>query len=234
VRERDHPKLPDRVQPTADARRAQRAARGARPRWIDRRDAPAPHREWMPVTLVARTGRTNETETERTDPGNTPEVDGARPSVVLLYAAGAPQAQVFPLDLRGGLIIGRDSTALVAPDQLMSRTHAEIRCGRAWSVRDLGSRNGTFVNGVQGTGTVTVAPGDVLRPAKRVFLLTEDGRPFTGSITSGDVVAGPSMRAVLRQIEHAASRGRSLLVTGETGTGKEIAARAFHAASGRV
>ncbi|WP_314178610.1 FHA domain-containing protein [Streptomyces winkii] len=46
----------------------------------------------------------------------------------------------------------------------VSRTHAQLRStGDGWKLRDLGSSNGTWVNGSRVTGSVRVRPGDVVR-----------------------------------------------------------------------
>lgn len=46
----------------------------------------------------------------------------------------------------------------------VSRAHAQLRSANgAWKLRDLGSSNGTWVNGSRVTGSVTVRPGDVVR-----------------------------------------------------------------------
>ena len=76
-------------------------------------------------------------------------------------AAGEPEKQAylyditndraFPLDGRV-MIIGRESrNDIVIPDINVSRQHAEIRreASGAWVISDLGSTNGTFVNGRQ-------------------------------------------------------------------------------------
>ena len=56
----------------------------------------------------------------------------------------------------------------------------------------------------------------------------------TGSTTSGFVARDPTVRAIVRQVETAATRKMPILIRGETGTGKEQLARHAHAASGRA
>jgi serine phosphatase RsbU (regulator of sigma subunit)/pSer/pThr/pTyr-binding forkhead associated (FHA) protein len=60
--------------------------------------------------------------------------------------------------------LGRSSRAtLQVADPTVSKEHAEIvRRGEHWFVRDLGSRNGTRVNGVEAREPLRVAPGDLL------------------------------------------------------------------------
>jgi FHA domain/Domain of unknown function (DUF1707) len=80
----------------------------------------------------------------------------------LLRAPGRP-ARLPPLDTlaAGRLLLGRSSSCqLVFADDTVSRHHAELRLrdGR-WMLRDLGSSNGTWVNGRRVT-EAEVAAGD--------------------------------------------------------------------------
>ncbi len=63
------------------------------------------------------------------------------------------------------LRIGRDyANGLRIADDSVSRLHAELRLdGDVWTLRDLGSMNGTWVNGLRLAGSATVRPGDVVR-----------------------------------------------------------------------
>jgi formate hydrogenlyase transcriptional activator len=57
-------------------------------------------------------------------------------------------------------------------------------------------------------------------------------RPIT-MVNSGIIGRSPALRAVLRQVEIVAPTGATVLVEGETGTGKELIARALHEFSQR-
>jgi hypothetical protein len=65
--------------------------------------------------------------------------------------------------LRARVLIGRSSACqLVLGDDTVSRRHAELRIERGrWLLRDLGSSNGTWVNGRR-VVEAEVRPGDVL------------------------------------------------------------------------
>jgi hypothetical protein len=70
------------------------------------------------------------------------------------------------LDVEGAAVVGRDpaSAALVVNDPEASRRHASlIPEGQSINVEDLGSTNGTFVNGEKLVGARVVVPGDRLR-----------------------------------------------------------------------
>jgi transcriptional regulator of acetoin/glycerol metabolism len=56
----------------------------------------------------------------------------------------------------------------------------------------------------------------------------------TRSPSPGFVAQDQGVSAILRRVEHAATRGMPILIRGETGTGKEQLARHAHAASGRA
>jgi hypothetical protein len=99
-------------------------------------------------------------------------------------AAGVPLAPVarlavaqgranYPyLDVSvGGVIIGRDaSCGLVVYDPQVSGQHARLDwAGNAWVIRDLNSRNGTYVNGVR-TASQTLRPGDQILVGQTVLV----------------------------------------------------------------
>lgn len=77
-------------------------------------------------------------------------------------APGAPVPLVLD---RSVLTIGRSSSCdLVLPDSSVSRHHAEIRLRAEGGVlSDLGSRNGTYINGQRVVGSCAIQPGDVIR-----------------------------------------------------------------------
>jgi FHA domain/Domain of unknown function (DUF1707) len=70
----------------------------------------------------------------------------------------------LPPDQGSCRLIGRASGAdCRLPDACVSRRHAEVwRSGNRWLLRDLGSRNGTRVNGMYVFEPVEVRPGDLL------------------------------------------------------------------------
>jgi pSer/pThr/pTyr-binding forkhead associated (FHA) protein len=81
--------------------------------------------------------------------------------VVTASPSGEPAAGVaFALDAITSL--GRDvNNSIVLDDEFVSTTHAALTYrGRAWYVEDLGSTNGTFVNGSQVDGLSPIAFGD--------------------------------------------------------------------------
>lgn len=67
--------------------------------------------------------------------------------------------------------IGRSSESLQLRDHTISRRHAELTPDQGrWIIRDLGSSNGTFVNGVRVTEQRLLQPGDQVRTGNTLFL----------------------------------------------------------------
>lgn len=78
-----------------------------------------------------------------------------------------PEPGLYPLR------IGRDyGSGLRLSDESVSRAHAVLRHdGAVWKLRDLGSTNGTWVNGGRITGESTVHPGDLVVFGRVAFRL---------------------------------------------------------------
>jgi DNA-binding NtrC family response regulator len=132
------------------------------------------------------------------------------------------------------LVLGREGVGpLCLGDVRMSQRHAEVAWNGRFEVRDLGSRNGTFLDGVRlGGETPLRAERGLLRLGSTLVLLVPDLRPHLRaqvSVEDGRVI-GPSQRRALDQAVLARSEGLHLLVHGENGTGKERLAEAYHRA----
>ncbi len=137
------------------------------------------------------------------------------------------------------VVVGTDPTAdFQLADPTISRTHCEIAfTGGKVLVRDLGSRNGTFVNGVS-IVAAHLSTGSVIQVGRTRFVF-EAGHPdITAARTHrdrfGSLVGGsPAMQKVFEILEHAAASDVTVLIQGETGTGKDLAANSIHNASQR-
>jgi transcriptional regulator with PAS, ATPase and Fis domain len=159
------------------------------------------------------------------------------PGLLLVWSRGEPQLSVLPVGT-DRVELGRGRVAGVElEDDRMSRRHASVRReGASWILEDLDSRNGSACDGVTFRGELRSDSARVLRCGDSVFVLCSDVRPMLGQrvrIEDGAVI-GPKLAAVFREIESAASSGETLHVSGETGSGKELAARRFHAAGPRA
>lgn len=88
--------------------------------------------------------------------------------------SGPTPGVVFPLE-GGQLTIGRDSSNHVAiNDAEVSRKHARLTFqGGKFVLEDLGSTNGTFVNGQRLARPVVLKPGDVVSLGEQIMLMYE-------------------------------------------------------------
>ena len=79
----------------------------------------------------------------------------------------------------GEIIIGRGPECYLRVDEpMVSRRHARLRVTpTAVSLEDLGSRNGSRVNGTNATGVVTLNPGDILGVGTQQFTLEREDDP---------------------------------------------------------
>jgi transcriptional regulator with PAS, ATPase and Fis domain len=101
-----------------------------------------------------------------------------------------------------------------------------------WSVHDLDSRNGTFVDGRPLTAGAWFEGPILVRIGKSLLWAIDDVGPFAGETRRPRMAGGPIVGAGLRraygEIALAARAGDTLTLRGESGSGKELAARAFH------
>jgi hypothetical protein len=86
--------------------------------------------------------------------------------------SGPTPGVTFPLE-GDQLIIGRDSSNSVAiNDAEISRKHSRLSFqGGKYVLEDLGSTNGTFVNGQRLAGPVVLKPGDVVSLGEQIVLM---------------------------------------------------------------
>ncbi len=157
-----------------------------------------------------------------------------QPGLVLVYSMGQPTFELLPLK-DGQLELGRgDGRSRLPLDQRMSRRHARVAFdGHNFQIEDLGSQNGSFVDGKALHTKLVSESAQVLRTGETLFLLRPDLRPYAAgkmTIHEGRVI-GPLLQQALDQIIWSVAYGNSLHIIGESGAGKEMAARVFHSSS---
>ena len=146
------------------------------------------------------------------------------------------------------LLIGREpdsSPSLPLRQAQVSRRHAIVAPSeRGYSIEDLGSRNGTFVNG-RVVKAAELADGDVIRIGS-TLLLFQYLDAAACELVQGPLSRTPEGRSSSRLVGlgHAMTRLREairsaplsvpVLVQGETGVGKELVAEALHEHSERT
>ena len=120
----------------------------------------------------------------------------------------------------------------------MSRRHAEIvRTSQGVLLRDLGSTNGTFVGPIK-VREVFLGPDTTFRVGRtelhyRALDEVVQVAPLNTHRFEGMVGASVALREVFAVLQRVAPTGLTVLITGETGTGKELASRAVHTCSRR-
>lgn len=167
-----------------------------------------------------------------------PRVPRCRPQLTWTDGAGSHALELGETRTAGSAV----HCELVVADKAVSRLHFELdpQPDGLW-VRDLGSRNGTYVNGVKivearvpagsvvrvGTTDMTVAYGNPDPPADP----SHSDEPTAFGALEG---WSASMREVFATLTSLAKTESSIIVEGEPGTGKKALARAIHDASSRA
>jgi DNA-binding NtrC family response regulator len=145
-------------------------------------------------------------------------------------------ARVTTGGARVGAAPGND---LTLADPTVSRVHCElVQRGDALVLRDLGSTNGTWVEGVR-LRDGDVPPGAIVRVGASAFRVDVGEEPafveLSGRSSFGELVgASLEMRRLYAVLERVAATDATVLLEGETGTGKDVLARSLHAASTRA
>jgi transcriptional regulator with PAS, ATPase and Fis domain len=127
------------------------------------------------------------------------------------------------------------------PDGLLSRQHLRIaRTERGYEAADLESRNGTFLDGRRLERPTRLSDGCILLFGGHVgvFRLVSDAELLALQVEAespfGPVATfSPALALTYARLRKLARTETELLLAGETGVGKEICARAIHAASCR-
>lgn len=131
---------------------------------------------------------------------------------------------------------------LTLPGDALSRRHARLVLdGERWTVEDLGSSNGTWLDGKRVQGRQALAMGDVLEVGHTLLTLGTHQR-ITGLDPEVDARAEPAsllgsvlpeLRALERDLLRVAGSAQDVWIEGEAGVGKSALARELHGISAR-
>src|SRR3954471_19129233 len=156
----------------------------------------------------------------------------------LVVVAGADQGKTLEIvkpRVTGGRSIISD---LVVGDKAVSGTHFEVSArDDGYRLRDLNSRNGIYVGDLR-IRDVFLRPGTTFRIGHTSIQFQSLADVVEIELSKKDrfdamLGASPAMREIFAQLEKVAPSDLTCLITGETGTGKEMVARALHNASSR-
>ncbi len=187
-----------------------------------------------------------------------PSAERAVPSLYVVYEHARPRATPLRISLEDldAVVIGRgvarSASCLVEsgartldlriPDARMSSRHARLsRVLGRWVLEDLGSKNGTFL------GELPITKGELderalLQLGQTWLLFDPLARVPDGVVLAPthEPIAGDPLATLVPRLEHTFAAARAVaaadvpvLLLGPTGTGKEVTARAIHAASRR-
>lgn len=166
-----------------------------------------------------------------------------RPGLVAVFSGSKPLWLLLPMpgsqrdadgSERSELILGRENLGGPANDSRISRRHVLVShtLGR-FAATDLGSLNGTVIDGQPSAPQAARPLERSLRIGDTLLIPVPDLNPFeaNGLTVRDGIVIGPRLVVLFQRIGRIAAASTSLHITGESGAGKENAARAFHQAS---
>jgi hypothetical protein len=99
--------------------------------------------------------------------------------------SGPVVGKVFPLEAQE-ISIGRETTnTIVINDAQVSRRHARMELhGPTYMIQDLGSTNGTFVNGTRISGMQVLTPGDIVTFGEGIAMTYESTADLNATLLS--------------------------------------------------
>src|SRR5512146_3008359 len=102
--------------------------------------------------------------------------------------AGPNIGKVFPLEAPD-ITIGRESTNIISINDVeVSRKHARVELrGNSYIIQDLGSTNGTFINGQRGTSPQVLNPGDPVALGEGIVLAYESAFDPNATVMSSNI-----------------------------------------------
>lgn len=178
-----------------------------------------------------------ESKTELLKLEETPDVVSLR-KCQLVVADGTDRGKKITLDKNVTKIGKRDTNDMILSDKAISRLHCEIEyTSDSFLLRDLGSTNGTFLNGSR-VKEAYLAPGDLIKIGNTTLefvAFDEKVKIEPSAKDSFGLMVGTSkkMRQIFSILEKISPSQATVIIEGETGTGKDLVAQAIHEHSQR-
>jgi DNA-binding NtrC family response regulator len=178
------------------------------------------------------------------DPAEVTSLAGARvtrklpDNLRILVVSGPDRGQAIKVR-EGKYLIGKAADcALVLSDPLVSRQHLEVVVSPdSLQIRDLRSKNGSYFEGARFEAIVVGVGASIVLGESELKVTTSDVAaqvPPSEADHFGELLGTSlAMRQIFTILERVAASDSAVLLQGETGTGKDLAAEAIHAASAR-
>jgi transcriptional regulator with PAS, ATPase and Fis domain len=155
--------------------------------------------------------------------------------LVVCTAMGVVRREVQP---GAALVLGRgEHVDIDIDDDSVSRRHARLYVGDPVRIEDLGSRHGTVVLGKRlAAAEIATLPLGATAELGATSVVLHRGRHTAADAAApeGALVVDDAMQRLYALLDTIAPSAMSVLILGETGTGKEVYARAVHARSTRA
>lgn len=174
--------------------------------------------------------------------GGSPPVTPTPTRAILLLHLGNHVIHTY-LEPLTAVVLGRDSTAqVIVPEASVSKRHARLTFDGKFHVivEDLGSTNGTMLKGheIRQNSPVAVGHGAELYfgtvlgivyiPGAAVVVPSPEDTAKTKALDGEIVADAPAMKRLLETAEPFARASATVVITGETGSGKEEIAKWIH------
>jgi two-component system, NtrC family, response regulator AtoC len=161
------------------------------------------------------------------------------PRLVAVWDGGSATCSIPE---RGKLVIGRaPSCGLQIGTAAVSREHAVVHAGSPPRIEDLGSANGTWLDGhqLERGQTAPFSPGCVIQLGDALIVLQAAMLPTaplaaSAGSSGSEALAESGIERLGRLIDLVASSTLPVILHGETGAGKEVTAERIHAQSSRA
>jgi len=181
--------------------------------------------------------KTFESKTELLKLEETPDVVSLR-KCQLVVADGSDRGKKITLDRNVTKVGKRDTNDFILSDKTVSRLHFEIEyTSDSFLLRDMGSTNGTYLNGSK-VKEAYLTPGDLIKAGNTTMeFVSFDEKvkiePSTENSFGMMVGKSKKMRQIFSILEKISPSQATVIIEGETGTGKDLVARAVHENSQR-